>query len=622
MFSRLLYIYQTQRASLADSTLIPENGSPFPLLPIERFMAFLHFARLGKLALVRLVCVIALTGSNVVWAAPLTANVEGGTAALRDNVSLHLNNLDTRELLQPRRFEARVIKSAQKALHALGYYDATVTVSGIQRGATEILVTIEPGEPITWRKPDIVITGEGQNDPILLQWVERRAPRKGDELNHAAYDDFKKGLRRLSLQEGYFDASFPRAELRIDRDKRRARMALTLDTRQRYYFGEITMTGTRIEQSRLQQFIGFRTGDPYQESKVTELYKSLLDSGYFKDLNVKPDREKIMGRSVPVTISLTDETAHRFNVGAGYGTDSGVRTRFQWSKPVINEYGHSTGFTTQITERDKSAEFEYKVPDGHPAKDYYLGQASYISEKILERKVKTTTFTLSHNHAFENFWVENLYTKLMQVNEETEVEGEKQVSNNFFVVPGVAYSLLELKGKPIVREGHRYLVETEFSDPAIGSDTQFVKVHGFAKWLIPASERQQLLFKIEAGSIYAQNDDLVPITTRFFAGGDQSIRGYDYQTVGPLDADGNPKGARYLTLGTGEYLYQFADRWQWALFADRGRAFDNSDEPYRTGAGVGVRWLSPVGHVRFDIASRVGDEQKGYELHIFMGPPL
>jgi translocation and assembly module TamA len=589
-------------------------------------MAFLPFARLRPFALACLACAWVMTGSATLGAAPVTARIEGGTADLRNNVSLYLSNLDTRELLQPRRFEARVVKATHKAMQALGYYDGSVIVSGIERGVTEITVTIEPGNPVKWRTPDIVITGEGQQDPALLQWLARKAPLKGNVLNHAVYDEFKKGLRRLSLQEGYFDAHFPRAELQIDRDKRRASMALTLDTGQRYHFGEIKVEGTRIRQKSLKPFITFKPGDPYQESKVTELYKALLDSGYFKDLSVKPEREKVSAHSVPVTISLTDETAHRFNVGAGYGTDNGVRTRFQWSKPVINEYGHSTGFNTQITERDKSAEFEYKVPDGHPAKDYYLGQASYIDEKIVDLRIKTTTFTLSHNHQFENFWVENLYTKLTQVNETKQSNGEEaaeeETSERFFVVPGVAYSQLELKGKPIVSEGHRYLVETEFSDPSIGSDTQFLKIHGFAKWLIPASQRQQLLFKLEAGSIHAQDFELVPITTRFFAGGDQSIRGYDYQTVSPVDSTGNPVGARYLTLATSEYLYQFADRWQWALFADRGRAFDNSEEPYRTGAGMGVRWLSPVGHVRFDIASRVGDENEGYELHIFMGPPL
>lgn len=586
-------------------------------------MALLPFARSRLIVLLPLANALAL-GSALAFsitsapasAAPLEAKIEGGTKALRQNVSLHLSNLDTRELLQPRRFEARVIKVSQQALNALGYYDAEISVSGIAKDAAEIVVTITPGKPVKWQAPDIMITGEGQIDAVILQWMQKKAPRKGDVLNHATYDDFKRGLRRLSQQEGYFDAYFPRAELQIDRDGRKATMHITLDTGERYRFGEITLQGTRIETDRLQPFITFKPGDPYQESKVTELYKALLDCGYFKDLSVTPDRDNSIDRQVPVVVALTDDRAHRFNVGAGYGTDSGVRTRFQWSKPVINDYGHSTGATAQVTEREKSVEFEYKIPDGHPAKDYYLGQASFVDELVAEQRVQTTTFTASHNHEFDNHWVENLYTKLTQ-----EVNTE-EVSNAFFVIPGAAYSHLELKGKPIAREGHRYLIEAEFSDPAIGSDTQFIKVHGVGKWLLPMSERQQMLFRLEGGSIHAEEFEKVPLTTRFFAGGDQSIRGYDYQTLSPLNDKGNPKGARYLTIGSSEYLWQFAERWQWALFVDRGRAFDNSDEPYRTGAGIGVRWLSPVGNVRFDVASRVNDEKEGYEFHIFMGPPL
>lgn len=554
--------------------------------------------------------------ATLAGAATLDVKVEGGDKTLRQNISLHLSNLDSREQLQPRRLEARVIKLTQKALNALGYYDAEVSVAGIAKGGKKITVTIVEGKPIKWEQPDIQLTGEGQNDPLLLQWMEKQAPKPGDRLNHASYDNFKKGLLRLSLQEGYFDATFPRAELRVDRDRHKANMLLTLDTASRYYFGKVVLDGTRIEQDRLQRFVTFKPGDPYQESKVTEVYKALLDSGYFKDLAVKPDRDKIQNHSVPVAINLEDDRAHRFNVGAGYGTDSGVRTKFQWSKPVINDYGHSTGAIAKVTEIEKSVELDYKIPDGHPAKDYYLGQASFIDQLIDENPVKTTVFTVSHNHEFNNGWVENLFTKLSQ-----EVNTE-QVSNAFFVTPGVAYSQLELKGKPIPREGHRYLVDAEFSDPKFGSDTQFTKVHALAKWLVPLSSHQQMLFKIEGGSIQAQDFNKVPLTTRFFAGGDQSIRGYDYQTLGPADDKGDAQGARYLTIGGSEYLWQFADRWQWALFVDHGRVFDNNDEPYRTGAGMGIRWLSPVGNVRFDVASRVNDEKNGFRIHIFMGPPL
>lgn len=556
------------------------------------------------------------TGTDNVWAARLEAKVEGGSQALRQNIGLHLTDLDTRELLQPRRLEARIIKATQDALNALGYYDGSVHVSGIARDATKVVIEIDPGEPVKWRKPDVVVTGEGQADPTLLNWIKNRVPQKGDVINHAAYDDFKKGLRQLSQQEGYFDAAFPRAELQINRDKHRARMRLTLDTGPRYHFGDITMQGTRIESDRLQQFINFKPGDPYQENKVTDLYKSLLDCGYFKDLNVKADRDNAVDHNVPIVVTLTDDRAHRFNVGAGYGTDSGLRTRFQWSKPVINDYGHSTGATAQITERDKTLEFEYKIPDGHPAKDYYLGQATYVDQLVADTPVQTTTFTFSHNHEFKSLWVENLFIKLTQENK------TEEISNKFFMIPGFAFSQLKLKGKPIAHEGHRYLLETEYSDPSMGADTRFTKVHGLAKWLVPASERQQFLFKLEAGSIDATKFYKVPYTERFFAGGDQSIRGYNYQSLSPLNSDGDNQGARYLTLGSAEYLYRFADRWQWALFVDRGRAFDNQDEPYRTGAGTGVRWLSPVGNVRLDIAERVHDENKGYELHIFMGPPL
>jgi translocation and assembly module TamA len=120
----------------------------------------------------------------------------------------------------------------------------------------------------------------------------------------------------------------------------------------------------------------------------------------------------------------------------------------------------------------------------------------------------------------------------------------------------------------------------------------------------------------------ASNIELIPASQRFFTGGDQTVRGYDYESLATTDANGELIGGRYLNVASAEYSFKVADRWRAAVFTDTGRAFNNRDEPWHKSIGIGARWLSPVGQIRVDFAVPIDDEEKGWRLHIFIGPPL
>ena len=82
-------------------------------------------------------------------------------------------------------------------------------------------------------------------------------------------------------------------------------------------------------------------------------------------------------------------------------------------------------------------------------------------------------------------------------------------------------------------------------------------------------------------------------------------------------------GGRYLLVGSGEYQYQFADKWRASLFVDHGNAINNLSDPLATGAGAGIRWISPVGPLRLDIAKGLNPEfGGGWRIHFSMGPEL
>ncbi|STQ46701.1 Outer membrane protein/protective antigen OMA87 [Ewingella americana] len=116
----------------------------------------------------------------------------------------------------------------------------------------------------------------------------------------------------------------------------------------------------------------------------------------------------------------------------------------------------------------------------------------------------------------------------------------------------------------------------------------------------------------------------MPPSLRFFAGGDRSIRGYKYKSLSPRDSDGKLTGASKLATGSLEYQYNVTGKWWGAVFVDSGEAVnDIAKSNVKTGAGVGVRWASPIGPVKFDIAAPVADkDEHGLQFYIGLGPEL
>jgi translocation and assembly module TamA len=133
---------------------------------------------------------------------------------------------------------------------------------------------------------------------------------------------------------------------------------------------------------------------------------------------------------------------------------------------------------------------------------------------------------------------------------------------------------------------------------------------------------QLLIARAEIGTISTDNIDEIPATQRFFTGGDQTVRGYDFESLAPRDDKNQLIGGKYLNVASVEYSVKIGSQWRAAVFSDGGRAFNHGDEPWHKSVGIGARWLSPVGQIRVDLAFPYRDEEKGWRLHIFMGPPL
>lgn len=190
------------------------------------------------------------------------------------------------------------------------------------------------------------------------------------------------------------------------------------------------------------------------------------------------------------------------------------------------------------------------------------------------------------------------------------------------MIPRISFNRVSTKNRLDVRSGHRLSFQLLGASDRLLSDTNVVQATLSAKRVHSLSPKIRLIGRGEAGVTVVDHFDKLPATLRYFAGGDASVRGYAYQSLGPKDQDNAVVGGPYLLTGSVEIDYRLGEKWGIAAFADSGSAFENRHINLHNGVGIGARWFSPIGPIRLDIAAPLDKDKDGLRVHFSLGPDL
>jgi translocation and assembly module TamA len=206
--------------------------------------------------------------------------------------------------------------------------------------------------------------------------------------------------------------------------------------------------------------------------------------------------------------------------------------------------------------------------------------------------------------------------RLVALYEHDTINNEPDLYGHMFM-PG-----LNVAYRPRARRGQmlwNWDVDAQSTLGTALSSTSLAQVRLNGGMTIPLREFDQVLLRGSLGTSWSGDFDKVPISLRYFTGGDQSVRGYAFKSLGPTDAAGNVVGGENLLVMSVEYDWMFANPFGMAVFVDSGNAFNGTDISLKTGAGLGALWRSPVGMIGLYLAHGFENENEVVRLHFSLG---
>jgi translocation and assembly module TamA len=542
---------------------------------------------------------------------------QGGLERPEDGKEQEIEEITGSRILALHRRAEREIRAA---LEPFGYYRPVIDAS-LDSATPEWVARyrVDRGPPLLVRSRTIEVRGEGREDSGVATAAAAFPLHEGGAIDHALYEEGKAALEAAAATDGYLDAAYETSEIRVDLVDYTADVVVIYDTGPRYFFGATRLEQTVVDPDIVQGYIPWTPGEPLDQDKLLELQVDLGASPYFRRVEVEPKREDAVDRQVPIDVRMVPAKPRLFRGGIGYGTDTGARGRggFEWRR--VNRRGHQAYADIVLSEIERSFESHYRMPAPYPRTDVIGFAAGYADQDTDTARSQTGLVSGSFSRDLGT-WRESFTLGFRR--EDFEVGTDSGVSD--LLVPEVAFGKVRSDDRIYPKWGRRLDFAARGAAEGLLTDSSFVQATARAK-AIWSFGRTRLISRADLGWTETQDFRALPASLRFFAGGDQSVRGYDYQELGPLDEEDNVIGGEALAVGSIEVDRLFFDfgrfgRWGAAAFYDIGGAAHHLGKSLESGAGVGLRWLSPIGLVRIDAAFALDRPGTPIRLHLNVGP--
>jgi translocation and assembly module TamA len=514
-----------------------------------------------------------------------------------------------------RHLERTVPAEIQALLETEGYYAATVQVEldgGRQPPLFRLVLT--PGEPVRVAQYSLTLQGAVQEDPEarerLLTALDAAWPLKaGARFRHAAWESAKRAALVTLLADRYPRAQIAASRATVDPVAGTVRLELTLESGPAYRFGELEVEGlTRYPRHVVERLNPIRPDEPYAQSRLLDFQNRLRDSPYFVAATVSADPDSARDGRIPVRVTVQERHAKRIGLGVGMSTDAGPRGSLEYRDLHLLERAWRLSASLVADGRRQTLAGRLELPQSAQGyRDSFNGRL----ERTDIANLVTRTYTLGAQRARRRGRHDTVLA-LDFARERQEAAGT--ATTKLQALTGShTWLLREVDDLLFPTSGYLLSLQVGGGARALLSDRDFLRGHGRIAWFRPVGRQGSLILRGELGAIWSGGREGIPNDLLFRTGGDQSVRGYGYQTLGVAQG-GAVVGGRYLAVASAEYVHWLQPKWGLALFLDAGDAADDPGElDLKRGYGLGLRWKSPVGPLSLDAAH--GEAAGGVRLH-------
>lgn len=519
----------------------------------------------------------------------------------------------TLPLLERLAVEART--ATRDALAADGYFSAQVTSEIAPVPPARVRIKVEPGPRTLVEDVDLRFTGHaidtaaGQERVAAVKrgWLLKN----GEPFRQAQWDAAKrKALSDLGAGR-YAAARITSSAARIVPKAHTARLEVEFDSGPEYRADGMRVSGLKRYPARIVENLNpFSPGEPYDETKMQIFQRRLLESGYFSSARTEIDTSA-PPQSAPLDVTLIEARSQRIDTGISFSTDTRLGLQADYSNADVFDSAWRFRSRLRLDAKNQIVDGNFDTPP-QPGGSWNTYSAKVERTDIQNQLTRQASIGVAHNWGLERTPSQ---LSLSAHTERKRIEAS-DIEDAHAVFLGYRKTFRYTDDLLAPRRGVLGSVQLGSSMPGLATQ-DFLRGTVRATAFIPAGERADLALRVQGGVVIADSRFGIPSTFLFRTGGDQTVRGYAFESIGV--PQGNAiVGGRYLAIGSIEYTRWFAGDWGGAVFVDAGDAFDDRGAfDLAVGYGIGARWRSPIGPFRADIA--YGERARSLRLHFSAG---
>jgi len=461
------------------------------------------------------------------------------------------------------------------------------------------------------------VRGPAENDAPLGTTAIKDARdgwslRLGEVFRQAQWIDAKEQAVRTIRRSPYAAARIARSEARVHPDRRAAELDVEIDSGPRYSIGPLEVQGLkRYPPSLVENFNILKRGEPYTEAAMDAYVRRLAASGYFASVQASIDAESANPDDATVRVSVVEAPTHRFEGALSYSTDTQFGARATYTNVDIDERALQMRLDGRFEVKQQLAKVVFTWP---PTASKWLDSVSVGAQRTDFQNNEESSAGVDFQRRGVDERAHPLYRAALLYDKQVPMGAPSSDAYATYVEAGY-----------VLRRVDDLLSPTRgfMADMRVGGGIPGVSTEGFgrvvaqtAAWY-PINRATQLAFRAEAGAVLASSRDGVPSILRFRTGGDTTVRGYEYQSLGVRLGEATV-GGRYYAIASAEAIRWINETWGVAAFVDAGNAADSiHDFKFALGYGLGARLRTPIGPFRLDVA--YGEETRKWRLHFSVG---